>query len=555
MPAAAPAPPLDDPRVRRWLWAAILLVGTAIRLHGIGSHWLNPDEGGYYAVATLASGRTFWGVLLGREGEIWGNAHPPLFYLVLRALAPWAASHPLLLRLPSLVFGVLAIDATGRLTGRLAGSTAGLVAGALVALAPGLVIQSQVVRQYTMQLALLGYGAWLLLRYVDGGRARDAAVAGALLAAAVLTQFSSVVVLAALGGWIGWAAVVRRLPPARTAACAAALAPAALAFAVLYVVQIVPLEGTALQEGARVRFAHLMQADLAGEWSSLVGLLHYVFGPRLGALAGVLFVAGLLAAVRRRAAALLVLTLGALGLAGALAWLQRYPFGASRHSVYLAVFLVPCVAEGLRWLLARPLPRSVAVAAALAAIALFPGPVRSALRTPPLRIDLEKVAPLPVAERHVALLAAARRDGTVVVMDRQTYFTLAPALEPADALRFHGGVARLSAAGGDVLVADTWVLSTSPRAAAAPDHLPGFLRAAARACPDLRLSERRDGLLLFAGWNVALFRSLPELDRERDADGPCFHDLRVGAGFGSARLDLACWLGNGAAGAGGNGAR
>ena len=66
---------------RYGLLAALLLVvvGLVIRVVGTMEWWLNPDEGIYFSIATQPTLAGFW-------SEVATNAHPPLYYMILRAV-------------------------------------------------------------------------------------------------------------------------------------------------------------------------------------------------------------------------------------------------------------------------------------------------------------------------------------------------------------------------------------------------------------------------------------------------------------------------------------
>jgi Dolichyl-phosphate-mannose-protein mannosyltransferase len=550
---ASPSPglPGPDPLSRRLgplsLEAAavlgLVLLGAALRLQGLSDYWLNPDEGIYYAVAHLPAWPPFW-------AEIAANAHPPLFYLVLRGLGG-LSPEPLLLRLPALVCGCLAIHAFALGTRRLAGPAAGLFAAAVAATAPGLVIQSQVIRPYTMQIALLAYGGWLLLRALDTGRQRDLAGAAGLLLAACLTHYGSIAIVLAMGATLAGAAALGRLPWRQLVWGGLALAPGVVAFAASYVLHIHRvLEPQWLGPGFYSAYDPLLHHDLAGLWSGVVGVDHYVFGPRLGALATLLVLGGLGALLWRRRLVLPAVALGALGVAAVMSLAGRYPFGSSRHSLYLATVLVPSLAAGLDLLLVRRPARALAAAAALALLAAFPAPARYLVGTRTVHITPEKVLPARVLAAHAPLLEAASRDHRVLLMDKQTYFMLMPYLrvpylreirDSPDTLG-EARVARVAWRDTQLVVSSAWVFALDDASWRAPTHILSFLRTVDAAYPDLELRHRRDGLLLFGGWNTPYYRALPALGRDLGGDPPCVSDFRARAGLGSARLDAASCL-------------
>ena len=84
---------------RIWLLALVIL-GLVLRLQPALSYWINGDEGIYY-FAVHSGWQQFW-------QQVEGNAHPPLFYLLLRPIAA-LGSDPLWLRLPSILFSCLGI--------------------------------------------------------------------------------------------------------------------------------------------------------------------------------------------------------------------------------------------------------------------------------------------------------------------------------------------------------------------------------------------------------------------------------------------------------------
>ncbi len=199
------------------LLLGIVLVGTGLRVGGLSAYWLNPDEGIYHALAAMPAWGDFW-------AEVAVNAHPPLFYLLLRGLTS-VGDDPALLRLPALVFGCLAIPAAFLSLRRLFGPTAGLLAAAVAAVAPGLIVQSQLVRPYTMLVALLGYGLYFLLRYLEGGRRSHWIGCTGFLLAAVLTHYGAIVVLSALAAVLLAGALLGRVPSARWPGLVGALLP------------------------------------------------------------------------------------------------------------------------------------------------------------------------------------------------------------------------------------------------------------------------------------------------------------------------------------------
>jgi hypothetical protein len=510
----------------------VAALGLALRVHRIGEFWPNPDEGLYFSIAVWQDWGRAW-------AQLAANAHPPLYHLLLRA-AQVVTLDVAWLRGLSAALGAATVFGCFGVVRRLSGPAAGLAAAGLAAAAPGLVIHSQLLRPYPLQLALLVFALWELVRWLDDGRRRDLAGFALLTLAAVLTQYASLAVAAGALAFALVGAATGRAPWRRALGVGLAAGPALAAGALLYAFHLRPqVVGSVLQEVAVFQLREYLYDGPRGVWAGFVGVHRYVFGPSCDGVAALLCLVGLASFARRRpdfaALAAAVLAAGA-----ALALAGRYPFGANRHSLYQIVAVVPCVAEALRLLLARS-PLVAAGAAAVVAAGLFvPGPLRAALGVPAQTIAVERIARRDVVERHLAELEAARERPHVVFLDEQTALMLMPILHAArdeGETRGDPAVQRLRWGASAVLLAPAWVLRAHPRLVEQPDHVLGFLRHAARTFPELRLPARHDGLLLFGGWGAFYYAELPSLDAR--LGGGCFAVPKRDPGFGSARVDFA----------------
>ncbi|HSH76840.1 MAG TPA: hypothetical protein VLA09_14220 [Longimicrobiales bacterium] len=164
----------------RALGLGIVALGLVVRSMGFDGWWLNPDEGIYFDILRADTTSEFW------EGVGW-NAHPPLYYLMLRGIGvlTWDFSW---FRALSLLSGGAAIyglwlcglEIGGRGRSRV---VAGALAGLTLALSPAMVVSSQVMRPYALLLALLVFSMLALLRYLRSPR-RGALVAYSICLAA-----------------------------------------------------------------------------------------------------------------------------------------------------------------------------------------------------------------------------------------------------------------------------------------------------------------------------------------------------------------------------------
>jgi uncharacterized membrane protein len=137
------------------LWAAILLIALALRVHDLGGESIWIDEGFSVRVARLPIPE----LLQATRHDI----HPPLYYLFLHGWIGLFGSTEVAVRSLSVVWGVLGVWMIGRLGKRLFGTEAGLIAALLLAVSPFHVHYSQEARAYAQNLffSLLSLTAFL----------------------------------------------------------------------------------------------------------------------------------------------------------------------------------------------------------------------------------------------------------------------------------------------------------------------------------------------------------------------------------------------------------
>jgi uncharacterized membrane protein len=235
MPAAGVGIVRTALRTRPWHWAVlagILVLATGLRVHHLTAEGLWMDElymlqhsaGHCYADHSLPRDRVFPDLPrmtgLGGAGpvtRIWtsltNDAHPPLYYVLLRLWRDAFGSSDAALRSLSVVVslaGVVLLFEVGRL---LVGPASALWACLLMALAQPQIWYAQEARSYALLIAMLLGAATALVRIerMGFGRLRAVALGGCLLGA-MLTHYFAVAVCAALGVY----AVLRLRGPVRT---------------------------------------------------------------------------------------------------------------------------------------------------------------------------------------------------------------------------------------------------------------------------------------------------------------------------------------------------
>ncbi len=482
-----------------WIILALTLWAGHLRLRDLDRWWLSPDECIYYDILSNPGAEA--------DASIARNAHPPLHYRFLQALGRITLDFTAL-RLPSVVAGVLLVPLFFLLGRRLAGVTAGLVAALLIAASPGAVMLSQTLRPYMLELVFLTLAMLGLARYLDERRSAALASYSVALSIALFLHYSAFVVLGGVGLALLFLFCRRRLDRAqvRNLVIANLLPLASVIY--LYVTHIGPrLVGSGIHEMVRSRWLpHHFVTSPDSALSSYGGAMGYAFGRDAGVAAAILAVVGICAAIRKSRSLLWLLPTAVLFSALFLSILGLFPFGRSRHSIYLAVVLAPAAGYGVSFLLTRSLRvyrvlGSVSVALFLCA-ALWSGVVGLDLEARGLLRELS----LP-REDVEAVDAFLRKNKTAVIADSAGYLVLTT-------------LDRMP----DIIKVDAWRLSARREDSEQPNHLRHVLA-------KLDLDSGRVWVLQ-GEWAPPLTRELPR---------SLYSDLVGGERFGLLHLDVAAY--------------
>ncbi|NNF13493.1 MAG: DUF2723 domain-containing protein, partial [Gemmatimonadetes bacterium] len=411
---------------------ALVAAAIFLRLSGLSEWWLNPDEGIYYSLITRESLGSFW-------EEVLDNAHPPLYYVLLRGLGSLTRDFTFL-RAFSVLCGALGIIGTWAVARRLADTgqetdssqtrivAAGFIAGFILAFAPVPLQMSQVMRPYAFQTALLAWALFCLLAYLQVPSWRRLTGYLALTCLALLTHYSSVLALGVFGLVVLLDGVRRGYgSPEWRRLAAWHLLPAGL-LAGLYFSHIRQLSGSNLADQALGGWLLPFMIDGPSDvWMSLLGFQHHLAGVWLrGPLALLLLAAGGLA-VYRRDLRVLAVGGGAVWVAMFAAALGYYPFGSTRHAAWVTVFIVPV----LGWFLATLLESGSGttrrpVFLGLVGLVLLGGPIGTLIGADRARwAPPERVLRQPYLQAMLPELDPAA-DPELMVMSDQTFNLLLP---------------------------------------------------------------------------------------------------------------------------------
>lgn len=512
MTEPTPATPLE--RYGRAVALLLVVVALAVRAPGTMRWWLNPDEGIYFSILTQPTLPAFW-------AEVAQNAHPPLYYLILRAVG-LVTNDFLWFRALSLVAGSVAVFLLwecGREIVRdppLRSVLAGLAAAALLVASPTAVTQSQLMRPYALQLVFVAGALALLLRY---GRThgRGALLRYiAVLCLALLVHYSSLLAMGALGAVALWLILSGEIPRgARREFLLAHLVPLALVVG-LYFLHLRRLAASTAAQGVLHGYLSYYLVHSPREaWLAFVGLQTTVLGRGLGGPLTILTLVALAAAAALRRWLPLVVAGSALVVGEAAAAVGVYPMGATRHAVWMLAFILPLLGWGVGRVLTSGRIWAPAALAVVAVAVLARGRIDSTVGIP--------TAPWAAPERVLTradmmrMLDVVDPDGSprLEVMDLQTYYLLVP---------FFAAERRATAAGPedtffdftygkrDIVVVRSWLLTAGDSTANAASDLLTLPERVDRSDARVGMGSAEGMQVLVGGWRSEVVDRLLALE-------------------------------------------
>ena len=342
----------------------ILALGLVARLRAARSPFVTPDE---LLHLRLAASPDLWATYRASLG----NAHPPLFFLLLHG---WrrVAETGWQLRLLPVACGTAFLWAAYRWAASTFGLASGLITLAFLSFLPSVVLVSSELRGYALLLLLIAAALCALERAFARKSPARLGLFTLLAALALLTHYVAIRFIAAAFAYAAARIAIDRPPRRFVAAWAAGQAALAALLAFLFASHLSHLRGSSLEREAqttwlRESYRSASEGPLRFLGRQTLALFQFLFSsPAAGAVALVLFLGGTAwLALRRRPSAILLGVPFVLAAAGGL--LALYPYGATRHSADLTLFASAGTSVALARLSGERLWVAVAVAAVLVA--------------------------------------------------------------------------------------------------------------------------------------------------------------------------------------------
>jgi uncharacterized membrane protein len=323
----------------------VIALGFALRVRAAYGTFLNPDEALHYFI----SNRSSWSEMYHASLTM---AHPPLLFALLYM---WrhVGSSEFVLRLPSILAGTAFCWVFFRWMLHMFGLAPAWIGLTWITLLPPMVGLSAEVRQYEPLLLFSIFAAYLLEIALAHQSAGWMLASFLCLYLAMLSHYSGFLFVAAMGIYS-----LFRIHEANSGVRFTWIAgeAGALGLAIaLYVSHIARIKNTVMAQGAfetwlYKSYFHRGQSLVLFVFARGFSVFQYIFGQRLiGIVMAFFFVAGVVLLLRKKIplpnsrgsgsllAGLLVLPF-AINCASAV--FDAYPYGGTRHSVFLAIFAV-----------------------------------------------------------------------------------------------------------------------------------------------------------------------------------------------------------------------
>jgi len=346
----------------------IVALGFVLRVREAWGTFLNPDEALHFFIANRASLDAVYRASL-------TQAHPPLLFFLLYGLRSLGSSE-FLLRLPSILTGTLFCWIFFKWLTRILGPTVGLIGLTFVAFLPPMISVTAQVRQYGLLLLFLISGAWFLERALAENSPRLMLISAVSLWLAMLSHYSAFFFVAVIGLYT-LLRIWRESVSVHTLIAWVAGQIVAFALAVfLFVTHISKIKGTNMAGQAfdgwlRKSYFHRGSDN---PFTFLVtrsfSLFQYIFGQLVvGDIVALLFIAGIVLLLRSNGRTLrmterygvVVLLILPFILNYAAALFDLYPYGGTRHCVYLAIFAIAAVSACVVGIAGQNALRAIAI--------------------------------------------------------------------------------------------------------------------------------------------------------------------------------------------------
>lgn len=446
----------------------VIAVGFILRILFACQTFLVPDEAIFYTVVNQSDVHTVY------QGSL-SMPHPPLLILILYWVHLLSKSE-LALRLPCVLAGTASLWFFFRWLQQVLNDRMALIGLILLTFSPTMIVLSAEARHYALLLFFQAVALDSLERAFSEKSARWMALFGAMLSLAITAHYAAIWSALVLGIYALWRIWRGELPGRLVAVWAGTQAAVVAVCGVLFVTHISPMRHATWVKGLIDYYLteQYFQSgrDHVGSFVAVHTADFFMYLFAQDELGAAMFAAFLLAILllaldkagvqngrHSRELILLFLLPFVIGVFGAIAGL--YPYGGTRHSIYLAPFATAGASVSLAWILRRRAWPALLISASIMALCFL------ASSGPPEYIRLENQRKALMVEA-VKYIRQSISTGQPILVDGETspmlkYYLCPNEIQPSD--NQEGNPIQFSCSGYRILELGLWGLTPSNFAA------------------------------------------------------------------------------------------
>jgi len=333
------------------LWLGLL--GLIVRVWGLDAYCFSPDDLMHLRVA---SGRTLH--------QVWESGLPlnnaPWMYFLLHYLLK-ISENELFLRSISLVPGVGLIFTFFFLGRKASGTLSGLAMACMAVFGNGAILLSQVIRPYSLMVFFLSLALWAGLCYWEERKDKYLYAYVLSMFLAIFSHYPAILPMTAIGAVCLVHAAMKREGIRTYARISFVHLPLLIQVGLLYHFHVYRfLDHTTSAEVKAEYVRPYFPETLSSLFGNIPGLFEYLFVPSVVPLTIALTGLGIVVLWRTSRPYLAGIIVATFAIGFLLTYLRIYPFGGSRHSIYLFPFValsigafVQCLFDRFRGFLER----------------------------------------------------------------------------------------------------------------------------------------------------------------------------------------------------------
>lgn len=413
----------------------VLFFGIYLRVTSISSTWFSVDEGLYLVSANSAIADFVPGLNY--------QAHPPGYFLFLKLLHRFFFFESYDFRWISFIFGIAAISVHYSIGKLLGGRAIGVVAAAISSISTALIIQSQIVRPYSLLMLLVSLILFEVLRFDNGRRVRAGLYIGLYCLIGMFLHYAFFIVsfVVLIGFIVHYCTILYPSTKNILRLFLFSLCIPSVVGGSLVILFAEQLHITHWIEVARTGYlSSYFQYSFSEYTGGIFDLLFFLFNFPVGFIYGFLFIIGIFVLIRRKKWLICVICGGVFLLHSILTFLGLYPFAGTRHVVHIFPCMLVPVLFAVHWIITYHKSRPTTLMLSMLLLLLLPYGGRhislyatslesgSFLTVYPLTFE-SPFSRGDFAETYSRLKTITNKPSTILLFSPSAFYQLYPAIQ------------------------------------------------------------------------------------------------------------------------------